>query len=284
MVATGGRLNLLNALGSVAPPSLSINNVSLAEGNGGDTTAYTFTVTLSAASSQTVTVNWGTVNGSAVAGSDFTAANDTLTFNPGETSKTVTVFVTGDDVYESTETFLVQLSGATNAVVSGGGGVGTITNDDLAPMPVVGISDDSDNEGNSGFNTFTFTLTLSAASPQSTSVRWSTVAGTALAGADFTAASGTVTFNPGEVSKTVKIKVKGDRTAEPNENFTVVLSTPSNLTIGRGVGIGTIVNDDGGTFNSVRAASASSPRLADLFRALGDFDMDWLAPSLKRKR
>ena len=92
-------------------PSLVINNVSVNEAAG----TMTFTVTLSAASGQSVSVNYATGNGTATAGSDYTAASGTLTFTPGVTSQTITVPITNDKVSESNETFNVTLSGAVNA-------------------------------------------------------------------------------------------------------------------------------------------------------------------------
>jgi hypothetical protein len=111
------------------PPSLSINNVSLMEGNSG-MTQFTFTVTLSAASSQTVTVNFATANGTATAGSDYYATSGTLTFNAGQTSQTITVMVFGDTIHEANETFYVNLSNAVNAWLNVPQGTGAILNDD----------------------------------------------------------------------------------------------------------------------------------------------------------
>jgi len=115
------------------PPSLSLSDVSVTEGNAGTTTA-TFTVSLSTASASTVTVNYGSANGTAISPSDYTSISGTLSYAPGETTRTIAVTVNGDTTTESTETFLVNLSAATNAVIGDGQGVGTIVNDDLAPL------------------------------------------------------------------------------------------------------------------------------------------------------
>ena len=114
-----------------ALPTLSINNVSLFEGNGG-TTAFVFTVGISGAFSQPITVNYATVNGTATPPSDYQATSGSLSFAPGETSKTITILVNGDTLVEANETFTVNLSGATNAVITTAQGVGTIRNDDGA--------------------------------------------------------------------------------------------------------------------------------------------------------
>ena len=110
-------------------PTMSINDVSLNEGNSG-TTSFNFTATLSAASAQTVTASFATANGTASSGSDYVAASGTVTFNPTETSKPVTVVVNGETVVEANETFSVYLSNPTNAAIADNQGVGTIVNDD----------------------------------------------------------------------------------------------------------------------------------------------------------
>lgn len=116
-------------------PSLSINDVSVTEGNAGTTNAV-FTVSLSAPSTQTIAVDFATADGTAIAGSDYASTSGTLTFNPGETSKTVTVAVTGNTLFEPNKTFFVNLSNPTNAIIADGQGVGTIINDDLAPAVI----------------------------------------------------------------------------------------------------------------------------------------------------
>jgi len=116
-------------------PSVSISNTSLAEGNTGVQSA-TFTVTLSAASSNPVSVQYATADGTATAGSDYSATSGTLTFAPGETQKTIVVAVNGDTVPEADETFLVNLSNPTNAVVGVSQGTGMIQNDDLGADPL----------------------------------------------------------------------------------------------------------------------------------------------------
>src|SRR5439155_864700 len=99
-----------------ATPSITINDVSHLEGQSG-TTTFIFTVTLSNVSSQTVTVAYATANGTATAGSDYTATSGTLSFSPGATSRQITVNVTGDTTFEDNETFYVNLSNATHATI-----------------------------------------------------------------------------------------------------------------------------------------------------------------------
>jgi hypothetical protein len=154
------------------------------EGNAGTTNA-TFTVTLSAASTQVITVNFATANGTAVAPGDYTAASGTLTFAAGETSKTIIVPVVGDLLDEANETFLVNLSSAANAVIADNQGIGTITDDDLAPA--LSINNVTVAEGSTGSTNATFTVTLSAASGQAVSVGYLTENNTAVAPGDYTA-------------------------------------------------------------------------------------------------
>ncbi|MFN5783542.1 MAG: putative Ig domain-containing protein, partial [Novosphingobium sp.] len=111
-------------------PSLSINDVTVVEGNAGTVNAV-FTVTLNAASGQTVAVNFATADGTATQPADYTSTAGTLTFTSGQTTRTITVPVIGETVPEANETFFVNISGATNATLSDNQGLGTVTNDDV---------------------------------------------------------------------------------------------------------------------------------------------------------
>jgi chitinase len=221
-------------------PSLSIANVSLAEGNSGTKNA-TFTVTLAPPSAQAVTVAYATANGSATAGADYAAVGGTLTFAAGASSQTITVTVNGDTIVEPDETFVVNLSSPSNAVLSDAQATGTIVNDDA---PAVTIADVSVPEGNAGTKAAAFTVTLSAASVQPVTVSFATANGTATAGSDYVAASGTVTFAPGTTSQTIVVTVNGDTAAEADEAFVVNLSAPANAVIADDQATGTITNDD----------------------------------------
>jgi hypothetical protein len=113
-------------------PTVSIDDVSVNEGNAG-TSAATFTVTLSAAPSGIVTVNYATADATATGGGDYVAGSGTLTFAIGETTKTVAITVNGDTVVEPNETFLVNLSAASGATIADAQGQGTVVNEDVAP-------------------------------------------------------------------------------------------------------------------------------------------------------
>ncbi|PYQ71262.1 MAG: hypothetical protein DMG01_26015, partial [Acidobacteria bacterium] len=129
------------------PPTLTINDVSQLEGNSG-ITPFVFTISLNPAATVNVTVNYQTLNGTAATPRDYTAVSGTLTFTPGQTSKTVTVNVNGDTTKESNETFALRLSNAVNAAIGDNEGLGTILDDDNTPHMTV--SSTSLIEGNNG--------------------------------------------------------------------------------------------------------------------------------------
>ncbi|WP_429002915.1 putative Ig domain-containing protein [Xanthomonas sacchari] len=224
-------------------PTLSINNVSQNEGNSG-TTAFTFTVSLSQpAGSGGVSFDIATANGTATAGTDYISSSvNGLTIPAGSSSATFTVQVIGDTLNEPNETFYVNVTNPNGATITGGQGVGTINNDDAQPS--LSIGDVSVTEGNSGTTTATFPVTLSAASGQTVTVNYATTDGSANAGSDYVAHSGTLTFLPGITTQNVAVTINGDTTVEPDETFTVNLSGASNATIARATATGTILNDD----------------------------------------
>jgi len=233
-------------MSAVPPPAMSIDDVAVAEGDAG-TTAATFTVTLSAAAATAVTVNYATADGSAVAGADYASTSGTLNFSPGQTTKTVTVSVNGDTAVEPNETFVVNLTAPSGATIATPQGHGTITNDDVAPpppLPTLSIADVTGVEGNVGTSSESFTVTLSAAAAGPVTVNYATADGSATAGVDYVAASGTLTFPAGQTTKTVSVTVNGDTTAEPAETFSVTLSAPTGATLAKASGTGTITNDD----------------------------------------
>lgn len=221
-------------------PALSINSITVTEGNGG-TVSANFTVTLSPASSQTVSVNYSILNGTAAAGSDFTSASGTLTFTPGVTTRPVTVSVIGDCLLESNETFTVRLANPNHAVINIADGVGTILNDDNRALSIGGVTI---TEGNSGTTSAVFNVSLSSASCANVSVNYATANGSALAGADYQSTSGTLVFSSGQVTKQITVPIVGDLVNEPTETFLVNLSSPVNATLAIAQGVGTIQDND----------------------------------------
>ena len=226
----------------LSTPWLRIDDATVMEGNSGIVEA-TFIVALSAVSTETITVAYASGTGTAAAGSDYESASGTVTFAPGEISKTITVPVIGDRLGEPNETFVVSLSSPTNATISDGQGVGTIADDE----PRLSISDFSKAEGKKGKTTlFTFTVTLSAGCDQAVTMSFATANGTAkTSDNDYIAKTGTLTFAPGETTKTITIEVKGDSKNEANETFYLDLfGLSSNGLFTKSRGVGTILNDD----------------------------------------
>jgi hypothetical protein len=165
-----------------------------------------------------------------------------VTFNPGETSKTITILVNGDRLGEANETFSVNLNQATSGFISDGQGVGIILDDE----PRISISDVTKLEGKRGQTTFTFTVTLSAAYDLAVTMSFRTVDGTAkTSDQDYIAKTGMLTFALGETTKTITIDGKGDSKREANETFYLDLfGNSGNSMFTKNRGTGTILNDD----------------------------------------
>ena len=249
-----------------AVPSLSVNNITVTEGNTGETTA-TFTVKLTPAATAPVMVKYATANSTALAPGDYTAlALTPLTFDPGQTSKTVAVKIKGDTLDEANETFRLLLSAPTGAVISDNEGVCTVTDNDLPPT--LKVNSLTVTEGNAA-TTATFTVTLSAQSAQTVTVKYQTVNGTALAPADYTAkALTTLTFSPFQTTKTVAVTVAGDLLDEAVETFKLQLTAPTNATIAAGTGTCTINDNDAPpsiTINNVAVAEPDTGTRAFVF-------------------
>jgi hypothetical protein len=335
-------------LGSAAPPAISIGNVSVNDGPAGATAA--FTVNLSQASSSPIAVSYATVDGSAKAGTDYSAVAGTLTFNPGTLSHTISVPITPDTTAKPNETFQVVLTNAVGATLantsatgtivdtvappsssapasvsfaitndwgSGFGGQITITNNGatainnwslafdwdraITEMWNASVSSRSGNHyvvGNAGWNatipghgsvtfgfngssgnvgtdipanyllnnvplgkatpsltinsvtvsdgpagaTAAFTVVLSPAATAPVNVKYATADISAHAGTDYTAVSGTLTFQPGVVSQTILVPIKPDTVAKPSLSFQVNLTSASGATIAAGSAVGSIVD------------------------------------------
>ncbi|MGH2712970.1 MAG: Calx-beta domain-containing protein, partial [Thermoleophilaceae bacterium] len=223
----------------ITPPELTIGNRSVTEGDAGTQLAQ-FRVDLSSPSAATVTVDYQTANGSATAPADYTATSGTLTFNPGQTTKFVNVPVTGDALDEPNKKFTVNLSNPAFADIADASGEGTIVDND--PAPTISVTDSPRKEGNARHK---FVITLSAPSAQVVRVDYTTQDGTANAPGDYTAKSGTLTFNPGVTSKLVLVDLIDDSVDEATEQFTLELSNPQRATIADGTGVGEIRDNDG---------------------------------------
>ncbi|HEY9404964.1 MAG TPA: Calx-beta domain-containing protein [Pyrinomonadaceae bacterium] len=194
----------------------------------------------------TVTVNYATGGGTATPGSDYTTTSGTLSFAPGETTKTFTVAILDDDVYESIndETIGLTLSGQTGNVILGTQATASLAIWDNDSRPSIILSNLAVTEGQSGTTNAQLTVRLSPASYQTVSLNYATADNTANAGSDYVAASGTLTFQPGEFEKTIPLQINGDTAVEPDEQFLINFSNPVNLTFFGASSFVTIKDDD----------------------------------------
>ena len=190
-------------------PAISIADVAVSQPTSGSTNAVV-NVSLSVSPSSTVTVNYTTENGTAVAGTDYTATSGQLTFTSGQTSKTITVPVaSGSLPLGSSKNFGVKLSGPANATVSRGTATVTINGSTAAPV-TLSVADASVNQPQAAAaaTNMTFTVTLSSAASGPVSVNYSTQdSETGFAGVHYTGTTGTLQFSAGQTSKTVAIPV-----------------------------------------------------------------------------
>ena len=214
----------------------------MTEGNAG-TVSATYTVSLSAASGRPVSIDFATADGTATAPADYQSGSGTLSFAPGQTTRQITVLVNGDLLDEIDETYFVNLSNPTNVTISDNQGLGTITDDDLPPA--LSVNDVTVTEGDAGTVDATFTVSVDTPSGRTVTVDYATADGTAHAPGDYQSRDGTLTFAAGQTSRTITVLVNGDTVDENNETYTLDLSSPTNATISDGVGIGSIVDDDG---------------------------------------
>jgi hypothetical protein len=212
----------------IETPVVSVAAAEVAEGNDG-TTPLVFTVSLSSVISEAVTVQFATSNAAggnaASSASDYQANSGTLTFLPGASlSQVVTVLVNGDLVLEPDEIFNFTLSNPTGAELGTSAVLGTILNDDTSSALAIG--DETVTNVTSGTTTAVFTVSLSPEASSPVTVEFATQDGSALAGIDYTATSGTLTFD-GTTSQTITVTILGDPNPDEPESFFVNLSNPS---------------------------------------------------------
>jgi len=223
------------------PPVAAIADASVLEGDSGTNTAY-INIELSKPADVEVSVDYTTVDGTAIAGEDYIQQTGTATFAPGETGVQIAIPILSDTEFEGDETFTVQLANPNGLTVEDDSSVVTIIGDD-AP-PVVSVADSTVIEGNDGSSSVTVEFTLSKVAAETVTVNYATADGTAVAGDDYVSQTGTVTFAPGQTSALVSFGIVGDTVQEPDETFTVNLTNAVNGQIGDGTGVVTIQNDD----------------------------------------
>ncbi|HEX7316213.1 MAG TPA: Calx-beta domain-containing protein [Pyrinomonadaceae bacterium] len=217
------------------------------------------TVTRGGGASGAATVSYATLGGTAASGSDFTPVSGTLNFAAGEVTKQFVVPVSDDTSDEADEKVYVKLTD------EAGGAVGepalaaiVIADDDASPR--LTVSDARVGEGDGLTAEMNFLVTLSEPSTRTITLNFNTWNGTATGGtqfgdgSDFEHFQGTYTFPPGATRGVLQVRVWPDTTAEPDETFSVVFTNPTGVEIDDGVGVGTIVDDDGATFTKVQFA------------------------------
>jgi sugar lactone lactonase YvrE len=178
--------------------------------------------------SGSISVNFATSDGTATAGSDYTATSGTLNFGPGELSKDISIPILSDLLFENgNETFTVNLSGPTGGAVVATPSTTVIIQDD-DPKPVIIVGGTVITEGDSGTKNLAVNVRLDHPSVQVITVDFATSNGTATAGNDYVAASGTVTLPAGTTSAPLNLTINGDTTVEPDETFTINLSNATN--------------------------------------------------------
>jgi uncharacterized repeat protein (TIGR01451 family) len=217
-----------SATDTTSIPTLSIDDVTVTEGNNGSANAV-FTVTLTPSLQSTVTVDYFTANGSATEPADYTAVNGPLTFAPGQTTHNVTVPVNGDTLFEGEENFFVNLINPTGAVIGDSQGMGKITDDDASGGTLTLSASANPVPENAGKVTITITRTGNTSLPVSVDLATSDL--TATQKNDYSIQLSTFTFGAGETTKSIDIFITDDVFLEGNEAFNVQLSNPTNNSV-----------------------------------------------------
>lgn len=230
----GNRTNVHVA--GASAPSFKIAGASANEGS-----PLTFNVTLSKATESSYTIQYATANGTALSGTNYTATSGTLTFPVGTTSASFTVQTIHDGVYTANLTMNATLSNPSGDAVLGiAGATGTIVNTD-AQGASLAISPANANEG----SPLSFTVTRSGNTTSAVTVNYVTANGTALAGTNYAATSGTLNFPAGVTSQTITVPTSDDHVYTANLLMAVSLSSPTaGATLATASANGTIVNID----------------------------------------
>jgi len=237
-----GQSVTLFVLPAAAAPELRVGDVFLTEGTG-TTPSASFAVTLSEPSAASVSVDYATTDGTALAGSDYQTTSGTLVIPAGDTSASVDVPVVADATPETDETFTLELLAPVNAALIDATGQATILDDDTV-FPAVSIADVTMPEGDWQPRVALFTVSLAEPAAQTVSVTYTTADGTATAGEDYVATSGSLSFDPGTTTQVLSVDLLPDLGEESDEQFTVLLSDPVGAVITGGVGQAAIIDDD----------------------------------------
>lgn len=234
---------------AVMAQNIAIGNASVTEGNTG-TLQMSFPITISPPAGVPITLTVNTANGSATAGSDYTAITAGSTTIPaGAASFGLEVTVLNDLRVEPSETYTVSLSNPSAGTLVTAQALGTIIDNDAA---VLNLTPVTQAEGNAGNGPLNFTASLSQPVEGVVSVNFATTDGSAqVADADYLAANGTLSFASGTTTQAIVVQAVGDLTVENDESFTLSLSglsLPPGITavsLGAQASVaGTLLNDD----------------------------------------
>jgi serralysin len=222
------------------PASVTISDVTVTEGTLGSAVVVTFT--LKVAKRAHGSLGYATENGTAKQPGDYLAKSGVVKFN-GKGSRKVAITVQSDAVNEFDETFFLRLSNPRNVIIADGEGMATILDDD--PLPVLSASDVVVPEGNAGETTLaSVDVTLNGLTEKTVHVDYATAGGSAATPGDYSTASGTLTFAPGQTLQSVQMAVTGDDAVEGDETFVLNLSGADQATIGQGHATVTIQDND----------------------------------------
>jgi hypothetical protein len=233
------------------PPSITITNIGVAEGNSG-TSNLNFTVRLSTISGKTVAVDYATEDVTATAVTDYVAKSGTLTFISGERNKTLTVLVNGDTMSENNETFNVNLTNSQNATIADGQGTGNIINDDGAGVQFSSDSFSFSEDAWQGeivvirTGDITQPLTVDYITTDQSALTPCQINNTGFAAerCDYATAAGTLRFASGELSKIILIPPINDSYIEGPETFTISLRNAQGASLVTSTATVTIVDND----------------------------------------
>ena len=216
-------------------PILSIADQEVEE----DAGVMVFTVQLTPLSAQQVTVYYATQDQTARGTFDYERVSGVLYFAPGQTQQQIELEIRDDDLYEERETFTLTLSDPVNAVLGQATATGTIIDDDEVPTLYIRHATAAEGAGE-----LVFKVDLEPYGTLPVTVQWATSDGTAEGKTDYQPSGGTLTFNPGEGEKKLRVPVIDDAVDENKENLRVTLSNPVNALLGRATGTGFIYDDD----------------------------------------
>ena len=238
-----------DATSAVGSLQFSVSSIAAIE----DVGTLPVTVLRTGGTAGSLTVDFATANGTAIAGQDYTSTSGTLTFGAGETSKTIQIPITNDSPTEADETFTVSLSNTPSLESLGAPNTLLVTIQDRITVPTLFMENLIITEGDTGTTAdLLFTINLSAATGRAVSVDFATTNFGAFggsqcdnsAGIDYVSASGRLSFSPGTTAFAIPIKICGDTNAEANESFRVTLSNVTGATVLDNQGFGTIIDDD----------------------------------------